>query len=99
VQESAHWHFCVASARVNQKSDSFDGNASTVVGWLGFEDDLYIAPECHEKMHQALDRKAFQAVIQKVGNLRLVDAKRGSDLSLGEPLPFDNLLDQEIGVI
>jgi hypothetical protein len=69
VLESAQLHFCVASARVNQKSNYFDGNAGREVGWLGLDDDLYILPECHEKTRQALDRKAFQPVIQKVGDL------------------------------
>jgi hypothetical protein len=93
VLESAHSHFCLASARVNQKSNYFDGNTGKAVGWLGFEDDLYIMPECHEKMHQVLDRKVFQPLIQKAGSLRLLDAKRGSNLRSGEPLPFDNLVE------
>ena len=72
------------------ESGSFDGNAGRAGGRLGFDDDLHVLPERHEKVHQALDGKAIQFVIQKGGDLRLVDAERSCDLSLGEPLSFDN---------
>ena len=72
------------------ESGGFDGNAGRAGGWLGLDDDLYVLPECHKKAHQALDGKTFQFVIQEGGDLRLVDAERDGDLSLGETLMFDN---------
>jgi hypothetical protein len=44
VQESAHWHFCVASARLNQKSDNFDGNSGRAVGSSRSHSTCIISP-------------------------------------------------------
>ena len=41
-------------------------------------------------MHQALYGKAFQLIMQECRDLGLVDAERGCNLRLGEPLPLDN---------
>jgi len=72
------------------ESGGFDGNAGETGMRLGLDDDLHVLPECHEKVHQALDGKAFQLVMQECRDLGLVDAERGCNLRLGEPLPLDN---------
>jgi len=77
-------------AHADPKLGGFDGNAGSAGGWLGLDDNFYVLPECYEKVHQALDGKAFQFVIQEGGDLRLINAKRSRDLSLGEPPLFDN---------
>jgi hypothetical protein len=38
----------------------FDSNAGGTRARLGLDDDLHVLPECHEKVHQALEGKAFQ---------------------------------------
>jgi len=49
--------------------------------------------ERDKKMHEALDREAFEFVVEKRGDFRLVDAKFSGNLRLGEPLAFDNPVD------
>ena len=44
-------------------------------------------------MHQPLDGESFQFVMEESGDLRLVDAERGGDLRLSEPLPSDNAVE------
>jgi hypothetical protein len=82
----------IPSAR-REKSGGFDGDAGSAGGWLGLDDNLYVLPERYEKVHQALDGKAFELVIQEGGDLRLINLKRSRDLSLGEPLPRDNQIE------
>ena len=57
---------------------------------LGLDDDLHVLAECHEKVHQALDGKSFQLVMQECRDLGLVNAERGCNLRLAELLPLDN---------
>ena len=42
------------------ESGGFDGNTGETGMRLGLDDDLHVLAECHEKVHQALDGKAFQ---------------------------------------
>jgi len=63
------------------ESGGFDGNAGETGMRLGLDDDLHVLAECHEKVHQALDGKAFQLVIQECRDLGLVDAEHGRDLT------------------
>lgn len=46
-------------------------------------------------MHQALDGEAFQPIIGKRGDLRLVDAEVTSSFGLGETPPLQNLVDRK----
>jgi hypothetical protein len=46
-------------------------------------------------MHQPLDREAFQPVIGKRGDLRLVDTQTPGGVDLGETPPLQNLVDRK----
>ena len=72
------------------ESGGFDGDAGGTGTGPGFDEDFHVLSECHEKVHEALDGEALQLLIRERRDLRLVDAKRGGDRGLGEPLPFDN---------
>jgi hypothetical protein len=72
------------------RSGGFDGDAGRTGAGLGFDENLYVVPECYEKVHQPFDRETFQFVMEESRDLRLVDSERCGDLSLSEPLSLDN---------
>jgi hypothetical protein len=58
-----------------------DGDAGGTGPGLSFHYDLNVLPESDQKAHQPFHGEAFQFVVQQGGDLRLVDAERGRDLT------------------
>src|SRR5262249_31745038 len=53
--------------------------------------DLYVVPERGQYAHQAVAREIRQSIVQKGGDLRLIDAHTFRRRGLGQPRPLDDL--------
>lgn len=60
---------------------------------FGADDDFDVAVESGEEIHQTFDGEAFEAVIGKRGNFRLIDFEAARGCGLRDVLPCEYAVD------